>query len=124
MTEKWAQQHKDEPLRFYCMHPGWADTPGVATSLPSFHNYLNSSLRTSEEGADTIVWLSLCMRDELLEQNGGFFLDRTIERYGPPPAHRYAIAYADGGRTALPFTATDSTEEDKVALMGMLEKYR
>ena len=86
MTEKWAQQNMDKPVRFYCMHPGWADTPGVATSLPSFHNHLNSKLRTSEEGADTIVWLSLCMREQLLKENGGFYLDRTAERCGSPIA--------------------------------------
>lgn len=80
MTQKWAEVHKEEPLRFYSMHPGWADTPGVEKSLPSFHKYLNSKLRTPEEGADTIVWLALCMRPLLLESNGGFYLDRDLER--------------------------------------------
>jgi dehydrogenase/reductase SDR family member 12 len=27
---------KYSPLPFYSMHPGWCDTPGVRTSMPSF----------------------------------------------------------------------------------------
>lgn len=41
------------------MHPGWADTPGVETSLPLFHRLTKWMLRTPEEGADTAVWLAL-----------------------------------------------------------------
>ncbi|CAH8453114.1 unnamed protein product [Heterobilharzia americana] len=36
MTEMWA---KNYPNIFFCsMHPGWADTPAVALSMPSFYN--------------------------------------------------------------------------------------
>lgn len=41
------------------MHPGWADTEGVRTSLPSFHKTFGSKLRTPEQGVDTVVWLAL-----------------------------------------------------------------
>ncbi|WP_022959148.1 SDR family NAD(P)-dependent oxidoreductase [Spongiibacter tropicus] len=44
----------------YAMHPGWAATPGVAKSLPSFNRRLAAMLRDSRMGADTIVWLASC----------------------------------------------------------------
>ena len=40
------------------MHPGWADTPGVVTSLPVFHKVMGPLLRDPATGADTIVWLA------------------------------------------------------------------
>jgi hypothetical protein len=30
----------------HSMHPGWADTPGVASSLPGFHRLTGPLLRT------------------------------------------------------------------------------
>lgn len=36
LTEKWADINKNKGIGFYSMHPGWAETPGVAKSLPSF----------------------------------------------------------------------------------------
>ena len=40
------------------MHPGPADNPGVATSLPGFRRLTAPLLRSPEQGADTIIWLS------------------------------------------------------------------
>jgi dehydrogenase/reductase SDR family member 12 len=40
-------------------HPGWADTPGVRTSLPRFRRLMGPLLRDPAEGADTIAWLLL-----------------------------------------------------------------
>jgi hypothetical protein len=34
LTEWWAEKYGNKGVGFYCMHPGWADTPGVAKSLP------------------------------------------------------------------------------------------
>jgi dehydrogenase/reductase SDR family member 12 len=39
-------------------HPGWADTPGLAGSLPGFHKLTGRILRDAEQGADTTVWLA------------------------------------------------------------------
>lgn len=39
------------------MHPGWADTPGIAGSLPGFHRLTKPFLRDARQGADTTVWL-------------------------------------------------------------------
>jgi len=41
-------------IRVYSMHPGWADTPGVAV-LTRFSAADRPLLRTAEEGADTAV---------------------------------------------------------------------
>ncbi|MGE5695375.1 MAG: SDR family NAD(P)-dependent oxidoreductase, partial [Candidatus Sericytochromatia bacterium] len=54
LAERWAAQH----ISVYCMHPGWADTPGVAGSLPVFRAITGPLLRSAEEGADTAVWLA------------------------------------------------------------------
>ena len=34
LTEWWAEKYGNKGVGFYSMHPGWADTPGVAKSLP------------------------------------------------------------------------------------------
>lgn len=36
LTEKWTELHSNKGIGFYSMHPGWAETPGVAKSLPEF----------------------------------------------------------------------------------------
>jgi len=57
------------------MHPGWADTPAVRTSMPDFYNKMKNKLRTAEEGADTIVWLAAS--DATLKvESGKFFLGK------------------------------------------------
>jgi len=40
------------------MHPGWADTPGVAQSLPRFRAVARPLLRSPQQAADTAVWLT------------------------------------------------------------------
>ncbi|OMO83960.1 Short-chain dehydrogenase/reductase SDR [Corchorus olitorius] len=75
LTEKWAEMYKNKGIGFYSMHPGWAETPGVAKSLPNFNQRLSGKLRTSEEGADTIIWLALQPKEKLV--SGGFYFDRA-----------------------------------------------
>lgn len=74
MTEVWAQQHATSNICFNAMHPGWADTPAVASSLPGFYKFTKPLLRTPKEGADTIIWLAAAK--EAAEQTGKFWLDR------------------------------------------------
>lgn len=45
-------------VAFHAMHPGWADTPGLAAALPRFRRVMRPLLRTPEQGADTITWLA------------------------------------------------------------------
>lgn len=78
LTEKWAKTHRDTGIGFYSMHPGWAETPGVAKSLPGFSERMSGKLRTSEEGADTIVWLALQPKEKLV--SGAFYFDRAEAR--------------------------------------------
>ncbi|XP_052202113.1 uncharacterized protein LOC127807921 isoform X3 [Diospyros lotus] len=75
LTEKWAELYKDKGIGFYSMHPGWAETPGVARSLPGFSKSFSGKLRTSEQGADTLIWLALQAKDKLV--SGAFYFDRA-----------------------------------------------
>ncbi|KAK9270735.1 hypothetical protein L1049_026318 [Liquidambar formosana] len=75
LTEKWSEMYKNKGIGFYSMHPGWAETPGVAKSLPGFSKALSGKLRTSEEGADTVIWLALQPKEKLV--SGAFYFDRA-----------------------------------------------
>jgi len=57
------------------MHPGWADTPGVARSLPTFRRVVGRALRSPAEGADTLVWLAVDDGPPLAS-TGELWLDR------------------------------------------------
>lgn len=74
LAREWARRFGDTGVAFHSMHPGWADTPGVRTSLPTFHRVTGPFLRTAEQGADTIVWLA--DDAEALSHNGRFWHDR------------------------------------------------
>jgi NAD(P)-dependent dehydrogenase (short-subunit alcohol dehydrogenase family) len=80
LTELWAQRLDPSRTVVHAMHPGWVDTPGLASSLPAFHRLTRPLLRTAEQGADTIVWLGAA--DEPLHTTGRLWHDRR-ER----PAH-------------------------------------
>ncbi|QYJ04931.1 SDR family NAD(P)-dependent oxidoreductase [Nocardioides panacisoli] len=54
-------------------HPGWADTPGVVDSLPTFHRITGPLLRSAAQGADTTVWLAATGGDG---SSGTFWHDR------------------------------------------------
>ena len=78
LVEEWATRHPD---RFIAsMHPGWADTPGVRSSLPGFARVTSPLLRTADQGADTITWL--CATDTA-PPSGRFWCDRLSR-----PIHR------------------------------------
>jgi NAD(P)-dependent dehydrogenase (short-subunit alcohol dehydrogenase family) len=95
LTELWAERVARDGIHVHSMHPGWADTPGVARSLPTFRRVVGPWLRTPEEGADTLVWLA-ADDGAPLETNGGFWLDRrrrplhrlTSTRRSDTPAER------------------------------------
>ncbi len=57
------------------MHPGWAATPGVASSLPRFDRLLQGRLRSAAQGADTIVWLAAS--PDASEAGRRFWFDRA-----------------------------------------------
>ena len=74
LTEYWARRFADQGIVVNAMHPGWADTPGVESSLPTFHKLVGAGLRTPAEGADTITWLAAS--EEAAGVSGGFWHDR------------------------------------------------
>ncbi len=74
LNEMWADRFGHLGIQFHSMHPGWADTPGVDASLPTFSKVMGPLLRTPDQGADTLVWLAA--DDEPLGSNGAFWLDR------------------------------------------------
>ncbi len=57
LAGEWSRRWSIWGVASYAMHPGWVDTPGLASGLPSFTR-LRPLLRQPEEGADTAVWLA------------------------------------------------------------------
>ncbi|MEZ4328250.1 MAG: SDR family NAD(P)-dependent oxidoreductase [Polyangiales bacterium] len=84
LAELYAERLAQDGVVVHAMHPGWADTPGVARSLPVFRKVVGPLLRTPAEGADTLVWLAVDER-EVPARSGLFWHDRK-----PRPAHRLA----------------------------------
>jgi dehydrogenase/reductase SDR family member 12 len=78
LSEMMATRFADRGIRVHAMHPGWADTPGVARSLPTFRKIVGPFLRSPEEGADTLVWLAASMlAPHERSESGKFWLDRA-----------------------------------------------
>ncbi|XP_048397192.2 dehydrogenase/reductase SDR family member 12 isoform X1 [Stegostoma tigrinum] len=73
MTEQWAKMYKN--IHFSSMHPGWADTEAVRSSMPDFHTKMKNRLRTPSQGADTLVWLAIS-NVAAQQPSGLYFQDR------------------------------------------------
>ncbi|XP_077473187.1 dehydrogenase/reductase SDR family member 12 [Stigmatopora argus] len=101
LTERWCTQHKE--VHFSSMHPGWADTPAVQSSMPSFHAKMQDKLRTEVMGADTVVWLAVS-EAAAKQPSGLFFQDRR------------AVA------THLPLAWSKSTIQDQDKLLAALQE--
>jgi NAD(P)-dependent dehydrogenase (short-subunit alcohol dehydrogenase family) len=78
LAELWAKELARTRVRVNSMHPGWADTPSVAKSLPRFRRVTEAILRTPAEGADTVVWLAAS--EAARAHTGRFFFDRAPRR--------------------------------------------
>jgi len=74
LSEQLSERLEPRGIAVHAMHPGWADTPGVESSIPGFWKLTQRILRTPEEGADTVVWLAAC--DKAQGQSGRFWFDR------------------------------------------------
>jgi dehydrogenase/reductase SDR family member 12 len=81
LTELWAERLRGTGIGVHAMHPGWADTPGVQTSLPRFRKLMSPVLRSADQAADTIVWLATAAGPA--DRPGLFWHDRA-----PRPTHR------------------------------------
>lgn len=75
LTEMWAERLRGKGVVVHAMHPGWAGTEGVATSLPTFNLVMKPLLRTPEQGADTIVWLAAA--EDAARSTGRLWFDRS-----------------------------------------------
>jgi NAD(P)-dependent dehydrogenase (short-subunit alcohol dehydrogenase family) len=76
LNEMWAERVPSDAAVFHALHPGWADTPGVAGALPGFRRIVRPLLRTPLQGADTMVWLAA--EPTVANVTGAFWLDRAV----------------------------------------------
>jgi NAD(P)-dependent dehydrogenase (short-subunit alcohol dehydrogenase family) len=90
MVREWARRTEGANVTFNAMHPGWADTPGLAESLPAFRRLMAPILRSPREGADTAVWLAAS--EEARAWNGRLFLDRRPRPFDRIPSTRLGRA--------------------------------
>jgi dehydrogenase/reductase SDR family protein 12 len=72
MAELLAERYAPDGIAVHSMHPGWADTPGITDAMPRFAKVVKPVLRTAEQGADTIVWLTAAEATS----TGEFWCDR------------------------------------------------
>jgi dehydrogenase/reductase SDR family protein 12 len=95
LAELLADDLAGDGIVVHSMHPGWADTPGLACSLPGVHRVTGPLRRTDEQGADTVVWLQAAA--EPGHSTGVFWHDRTprpthwLPRGGESPQARAAL---------------------------------
>jgi NAD(P)-dependent dehydrogenase (short-subunit alcohol dehydrogenase family) len=87
LNELWAERFPGREVVFHALHPGWADTPGVVASLPTFHKVMGPLLRDPDQAADTLTWLA-ADDGEPLQRSGGFWLDRRIRPIHKLPSTR------------------------------------
>lgn len=85
------------------MHPGWSDTPGLNKYMETFYKTTKSYLRTTGQGADTILWAAFSKEVDDIP-TGSFLFDRKVV-----PIH-------------LPLAKTKSTEDDIKKLIDILDK--
>jgi NAD(P)-dependent dehydrogenase (short-subunit alcohol dehydrogenase family) len=88
LADHWRVKFGALNLRAYAIHPGWADTAGVQSSLPTFRKILRPVLRNAEQGADTIIWLA-AKRPDAVEDRVWF--DRKQRTTHPFPHTRQAM---------------------------------
>ena len=86
LVREWARRLGPNGISVSAMHPGWADTPGLAETVPAFHRLMRPLLRTPMEGADTIVWLAT--HSDPASTTGRLFLDRQPRPFDRIPATR------------------------------------
>ena len=97
MNEEWARH--EPQIAFHSMHPGWADTPGVADALPGFRRVMGPVLRTPAQGADTIVWLAGAAPDDA--PRDGFVGPAPRTSYRLPSTRPEPGACGGSGRSSM-----------------------
>jgi NAD(P)-dependent dehydrogenase (short-subunit alcohol dehydrogenase family) len=90
LAREWARRLGGTDPAVVAMHPGWADTPGLASSLPGFRGVMQPILRTPAEGADTLVWLATT--PGIAHLAGAFVHDRRRRPFDRVPMTRVDAA--------------------------------
>ena len=86
LIREWARRLGPAGIRFDSMHPGWADTPGLAEALPGFARLMGPLLRSPREGTDTLIWLATT--PALHAPAGSLWLDRRPRPFDRLPMTR------------------------------------
>ncbi len=90
LMREWSRRSAGWGVAFAAMHPGWADTPGLAEALPAFQQLMRPLLRTPAQGADTIVWLAAL--PDASPWSGRLLLDRRSRPFDRVPMTRLSAA--------------------------------
>ncbi|MEO5965543.1 MAG: SDR family NAD(P)-dependent oxidoreductase [Candidatus Limnocylindrales bacterium] len=90
LAREWARRLTGRGVAVNAMHPGWADTPGLAASLPGFRERMGSLLRSPAEGVDTILWLAAA--PDAAGLTGRLVLDRRPRPFDRVPSTRLSAA--------------------------------
>jgi NAD(P)-dependent dehydrogenase (short-subunit alcohol dehydrogenase family) len=84
LMREWDRRFGGRGVTFTAMHPGWADTPGLRESLPTFTRVMRPLLRTPTQGVDTVIWLATA--PDPRSRSGKLFLDRRPRPFDRVPA--------------------------------------
>jgi len=90
LMREWSRRSAGWGVTFAAMHPGWADTPGLAESLPAFQQLMRPLLRTPAQGVETIVWLAAL--PDASPWSGRLLLDRRSRPFDRIPMTRLSAA--------------------------------
>ena len=90
LMREWSRRIPRQAIAFTAMHPGWADTPGVAAALPAFYRWMGPLLRTAAQGVDTMVWLAA--DPDAADLAGRLVLDRRVRPFDRIPSTRLSPA--------------------------------
>jgi len=117
LAERFAESFAGSRVLVTAMHPGWADTPAVRSSLPGFHRVTRAILRTPAEGADTVVWLAAAPRERI--ESGRFYFDRAARSTHWLPGTRESQAECEAlWRRCRTLTAARGGESEIVSIRG------
>jgi NAD(P)-dependent dehydrogenase (short-subunit alcohol dehydrogenase family) len=93
LMREWARRlgpPERSGIAYNAMHPGWAETPGLAEALPTFTRAMSPILRTPHQGVDTLVWLAADEQGH--DVTGRLYLDRRPRPFDRAPMTRLSAA--------------------------------
>jgi dehydrogenase/reductase SDR family member 12 len=94
LIREWARRLRGGGVVANAMHPGWADTPGLAASLPGFRRVMGGLLRSPAQGVDTLLWLAAAPDGR--DMSGRLFLDRRPRPFDRVPVTRLSATDREG----------------------------